>query len=108
MLLNKGYAIVDEDGEYKYLTKMPMDSVTEENADKLFREYSVKCVELETIRNKTIMDMWSGELDVLRQEYIVYKRDRNCGCGSGGLKEGGTEIKKQDKIKSKPIKKAKI
>ena len=106
MLLNKGYAIVDEDGEYKYLTKMPMDSVTEENADKLFREYSVKCVELETIRNKTIMDMWSGELDVLRQEYIVYKRDRN--CGSGGLKEGGTEIKKQDKIKSKPIKKAKI
>ena len=108
MLLNKGYAIVDDDVEYKYLTKMPMDSVTEENADKLFREYSVKCVELETIRNKTIMDMWSGELDVLRQEYIVYKRDRNCGSGSGGLKEGGTESKKQDKIKTKSIKKTKI
>ena len=107
MLLNKGYAIVDEDGEYKYLTKMPMDSVTEENADKLFREYSIKCVELETIRNKTIMEMWSGELEVLRQEYIVYKRERNIG-GCGGLKEGGTETKKQDKIKMKPIKKAKI
>ena len=40
MLSNKGYAIVDNDHEYKYLTKMPMDSVTQENADKLFREYS--------------------------------------------------------------------
>ena len=107
MLLNKGYAIVDEDGEYKYLTKMPMDSVTEENADKLFREYSIKCVELETIRNKTIMEMWSEELEVLRQEYIVYKRERNIG-GCCGLKEGGTETKKQEKPKTKSIKKAKI
>ena len=107
MLLNKGYAIVEQDREYKYLTKMPMDSVTEENADKLFREYSVKCLELETIRNKTIMEMWTGELEVLRQEYIVYKRERN-GGGNGGLKEGGssaTETKKQEKPK---IKKAKI
>jgi DNA topoisomerase II len=106
MLLNKGYAIVDEDNEYKYLTKMPMDSVTEENAEKLFREYSIKCAELETIRNKTIMEMWSGELDVLRQEYIVYKRERN--SGTSNLKEGGTEIKKQEKTKTKPIKKMKI
>ena len=102
----KGYAIVDEDCEYKYLTKMPMDSVTEENAEKLFREYSIKCAELETIRNKTIMEMWSGELDILRQEYIVYKRERN--SGTSNLKEGGTETKKQDKIKTKSIKKAKI
>jgi DNA topoisomerase-2 len=103
MLSNKGYAIVDEDGEYKYLTKMPMDSVTEENADKLFREYSVKCVELETIRNKTIMEMWSEELEVLRQEYIVYKKERNFGSGSG-LKEGGSlETKKQGKIKKAKI-----
>jgi len=108
MLTNKGYAIIDNDGEYKYLTKMPMDSVTEENADKLFREYSIKCVELETIRNKTIMEMWTGELDVLRQEYIIYKRERN--HGTSNLKEGGSlaETKKKDKIKTKPLKKAKI
>ena len=108
MLTNKGYAIIDNDGEYKYLTKMPMDSVTEENADKLFREYSIKCVELETIRNKTIMEMWTGELDVLREEYIIYKRERN--HGTSNLKEGGSsaETKKQDKIKTKPLKKAKI
>ena len=84
---------------------MPMDSVTQENADKLFREYSGKCVELETIRNKTIMEMWSKELDVLREEYIIYKRERN----SGGLKVGGSsESKKQEKTKTKSIKKTKI
>ena len=54
------------------------------------------------------MEMWIGELDVLRQEYIIYKRERNSGTSS--LKEGGTaETKKQDKIKKmKPIKNAKI
>ena len=98
MLSNKGYAIVDNDAEYKYLTKMPMDSVTEENAHKLFSEYSAKCVELETIRNKTIMEMWSGELDVLRQEYIIYKRERN----REGLKQGGKV--EQEKIKTKKAK----
>jgi DNA topoisomerase-2 len=102
MLTNKGYTIIDNDNEYKYLTKMPMDSVTEDNADKLFREYSIKCVELETIRNKTIMEMWNGELDVLRQEYIIYKRERN--HGTSNLKEGGSNTKKQDKIKTKKMK----
>ena len=105
MLTNKGYAIIDNDCEYKYLTKMPMDSVTEENADKLFREYSIKSVELETIRNKTIMEMWTGELEALRQEYIIYKRERN--HGTSNLKQGGT-LQKQDKIKTKNIKNMKI
>jgi DNA topoisomerase-2 len=108
MLTNKGYAIVDNDCEYKYLTKMPMDSVTEENADKLFREYSIKCVELESIRNKTIMEMWNGELDALRQEYIIYKRERNYGISTSNLKQGGSETKKQDKIKTKKMKKGSV
>jgi DNA topoisomerase-2 len=104
MLTNKGYAIIDNDCEYKYLTKMPMDSVTEENADTLFREYSITRVELETIQNKTIMEMWTGELDVLRQEYIIYKRERNHGINTSNLKEGGSDTKKQNRIKTKKIK----
>ena len=35
MLEAKGYDKLDNDEEYKYLVKMPMDSVTEENVDKL-------------------------------------------------------------------------
>ena len=37
MLENKGYDKKDED--YKYLVKMPMDSVTEENVVKLMKEF---------------------------------------------------------------------
>ena len=97
LLTNKGYDIIDNDDDYKYLTKMPMDSVTEENAEKLFSEYSEKYAEIETIRNKTIMKMWSSELEVLEQEYIIYKKERN----RSGLKEGG---QCKDKIKTKKTK----
>ena len=81
---------------------MPMDSVTQENADKLFHEYEIKCMELETIQHKTIMEMWNTELELLRQEYIIYKRDRSYGK-EGGIHET-TPIKKVKKIK-KPLEK---
>ena len=105
MLSNKGYDVVDGDAEYKYLTKMPMDSVTEENADKLFREYSIKCVELENVKRKTVMEMWGEELDVLRQEYMNYKTERShVDAVSGGVtKQGGTQEKTKTK-KTKTLK----
>ena len=105
MLSNKGYAVVDGDAEYKYLTKMPMDSVTQENADKLFREYSIKCVELENVKRKTVMEMWGEELDVLRQEYMNYKTERShVDAVSGGVtKQGGTQEKTKTK-KTKTLK----
>ena len=34
MLKEKGYDVIGDDIEYKYLTKMPMDSVTDENVEK--------------------------------------------------------------------------
>jgi hypothetical protein len=51
------------------------------------------------------MEMWNGELDVLRQEYIIYKRDRNHGNSTNNVKQGGSETKKQEKIKTKKMKK---
>jgi len=76
MLTSKGYDIIENDTEYKYLTKMPMDSVTEENAEKLFNEYNKKINEIEEIKNKTITEMWNTELNNLQHEYIIYKKDR--------------------------------
>jgi DNA topoisomerase-2 len=76
MLTSKGYDIIENDIEYKYLTKMPMDSVTEENAEKLFNEYNKKINEIEEIKNKTITEMWNTELNNLQHEYIIYKKDR--------------------------------
>ncbi len=67
------------DGEvnYKYLTKMPMDSVTEENVEKLNKEKSNKEVDLQNVRNTTIQDMWFNELDILKDQYTKYKNERN-------------------------------
>ena len=77
MLTEKGYDKLDkENGDYKYLTRMPMDSVTEENVDKLLREQENKLVELENIKNTTIHNMWLNELEILKDEYLEYKENR--------------------------------
>ena len=76
MLSEKNYEVIDEDDEYKYLTKMPMDSVTEENVDKIMKEHDNKIVELENIKTLTIQQMWLQELEQLSHEYLKYKEDR--------------------------------
>ncbi len=76
MLEHKKYDMIDEDDEYKYLVKLPMDSVTEENVDKLFKEHKNKELELKTIKNMSINTMWNSELTKLREEYIIYKEER--------------------------------
>jgi DNA topoisomerase-2 len=76
MLHDKGYDIMDGDQEYKYLIKMPMDSVTEENVDKLLKDKTLKENELETVKNTTIHKMWLTELDNLKSIYAEYKTHR--------------------------------
>jgi len=76
MLEAKGYDIIDDDNEYKYLTKMPMDSVTEENVEKLLNDKGNKEQELFTIKNTTINQMWNSELDHLLEQYLEYKDNR--------------------------------
>jgi len=94
MLQEKGYDIIGDDFEYKYLIKMPMDSVTDENVEKIFREQGAKEVELETIKSTTINQFWSSELDSLREEYIIYKEERQ-------RLTNGIETKKKTKVVSK-------
>jgi DNA topoisomerase-2 len=107
MLEEKGYDLIDDDVDYKYLTKMPMDSVTDENVEKIFREQGTKEVELETIKSTTINQMWCSELDRLREEYIVYKEERQRVMNGTETKKkkvvskGTTIIKKS--VKSKQI-----
>ena len=109
MLQEKGYDIIDDDLDYKYLVRMPMDSVTDENVEKIFREQGTKEVELETIKSTTINQMWSSELDRLREEYIVYKEERQRLMNGTETKKkkvvskGNTIIKKSVKTSSKQI-----
>jgi DNA topoisomerase-2 len=76
MLKEKGYDMIDEDDEYKYLVKLPMDSVTEENVQKIFKEQENKAAELEVIKNTSANQMWTSELISLKREYTVYLEER--------------------------------
>jgi len=94
LLSKKEYDVLEEDKDYKYLTKMPMDSVTEENVAKLFQEKEIKDKELMDIKNKTIHEMWLQELDELSEEYNVYKNERM------RLQMGDFDTKKKTIIKT--------
>ena len=87
-----GYDVIDGDSDYKYLTKMTMDSVTDENVAKLFAEHAEKQTELDTVKATSDRQMWSSELDKLRNEYILYKDARQ------RLMAGTAEQKPKKKI----------
>jgi DNA topoisomerase-2 len=76
MLQEKGYDQMDDDSDYKYLVRMPMDSVTEENVEKLLKEKGNKEMELERVKSTTIQQMWLGELENLKDLYLEYKDAR--------------------------------
>ena len=64
------YAVVDEDNDYKYLVRLPMDSVTEENIAKIIHEKDQKLAALATLKATAEKQLWLNELAVLRAEYV--------------------------------------
>ena len=64
------------DGDYKYLIKMPMDSVTDEHATKIMKEHVDTQHELAVLLGTSLRDMWIKELDVFEKEYDVYRTKR--------------------------------
>ena len=72
------------EGDFKYLVKMPMDSVTQENVESIMKEKTDTETELSRLRAMTLEQMWSVELDVLDVQYDSYKKKRETiqsGCG---------------------------
>jgi DNA topoisomerase-2 len=99
MLNEKKYDIIDNDNDFKYLIKMSMDSVTDENIEKLTNDHNTKENEFNKIKSKSINDMWLEELIVLHEGYKNYKEKRE------SLNVEPTDIKKN--IKKKVVKKTK-
>ena len=103
LLQDKGYdkitvaLVVDE--EYKYLVKMPMDAVSEENVDKLMNEHKRKQLELAEIKATSCEQMWLRELIALEQEYVNYRSERDIAIN--GLTKGKSSVV----VKSKVVKK---
>ena len=77
MLQDKNYDTMDDDLEYKYLIKMPMDSVSQENVEKIQKEHFNKSQELNLLNATTIQQMWISELDELLKEYLLYQEARH-------------------------------
>lgn len=76
MLEEKEYDTIDNDEEFKYLVRMPMDSVSEENVENLLKQHQDKEDELERIKSTTIEQMWLSELEILENEYQEYQKER--------------------------------
>ena len=102
MLIEKEYDVIENDNEFKYLVKMPMDSVSEENVEKILKEHKNKEVELMIIKNTTIQQMWLKDLEALEELYTEYVEQRNQSVSGENI-----SVKKKLKQKSS-IKNAKL
>lgn len=74
LLTSMEFALID--GDFKYLIKMPMDSVTQENVDKIMKEKGDAEKELEVLQKTKLETMWLSELDTLKSQYEKYKEHR--------------------------------
>lgn len=76
LLMKMEFHTLNDDGDYDYLVKMPMNSVSHENVEKLMREKADTTAELETLFATTLEEMWQSELDELKTQYISYVAKR--------------------------------
>ena len=90
LLTSMKFATID--GDFKYLVKMPMDSVTQENVAHIMKEKETTELELAALKAKTLQKMWLDELDILDREYSSYKAKREK-IQSGTSKTTTTTVK---------------
>ena len=70
----EGFRYDKIDGDYKYLIKMPMDSVTEEHVAKIVQEKADTERELEALLATTVEQIWLRELEQLDKEMTKPKK----------------------------------
>ena len=89
-----GMQFVKIDEDYKYLIKMPMDSVTQENVANIMREKENTETELNILKATPLEKIWLQELNTLDTQYDLYKKHRE------HIQSGSVE-KKPKIVKSK-------
>jgi DNA topoisomerase-2 len=70
----EGFRYDKIEGDYKYLIKMPMDSVTEEHVAKIVQEKADTERELEALLGTTVEQIWLRELEQLEKEMTKPKK----------------------------------
>ena len=99
-----GYEHIEGDVEFKYLLKMPMDSVTDENVKHLLSDRDSKRAQHKQLSDTSIQSLWTRDLDELEQEYKKWAAAEaaptsGTGTGTGGGGGGGAAAKKKMVIK---------
>jgi DNA topoisomerase-2 len=109
ILEDKGYDKIQDDNDYKYLIKMPMDSVSEENVEKIMKEKDEKEIELNLLKSKEIKNIWSEELQVLQSEYLIFNNNqKNTSIQSIKKTKSSKTIKSSKTEKTKLVKHKKL
>ena len=99
IMKTRNYDVIDDDETYKYLIRLPMDSVTEENVEKIMSERDRKNKELEILVNKPEKQIWLNELDTLRKEYVkVIERLENESNKNSIISSKTSKVKKTVKV----------
>ena len=93
-----GYEHIEGDVEFKYLLKMPMDGVTDENVKHLLSERDSKRAQHKQLTDTSIQALWTRDLDELEQEYKKWATAAEAaptsGAGGGGAGKKKMVIKK--------------
>lgn len=106
MMKDRNFDTIKEEDEsnevsttaYKYLTKMPMDSVSVENVAAILREKGELEQKYMELCETTEKQMWIAELNVFEEKYMKYKKYRehilNDGTSGAGAAAGAGGKKK--------------
>jgi DNA topoisomerase-2 len=98
-----GYEHIEGDTEFKYLLKMPMDSVTDENVKSLLSERDTKRAQHQGLTDTTIQALWTRDLDELETEYKKWataaEASATVSTGGGATGGGGAASKKKMVVK---------
>ena len=95
ILKARKYDTIEEDADYKYLVRLPMDSVTEENIAKIMAERDRKNEELAALKATSETQIWLNELATLRKEYVKLVEWRKADLLVAPKKKTTTIIKKK-------------
>jgi len=91
----------EDNHSFKYLTKMPMDSVSQENVASLLKEKEAKEKEYELLKSTTCEQMWVKELDEFDREYTRFINNKTVSQMSQNTNEKA--VKKIKLVKGKLV-----
>jgi DNA topoisomerase-2 len=100
-----GYEHIDGDTEYKYLLKMPMDSVSDENVRNLLAERDSKRAQHQGLTDTSIQALWTKDLDELEVEYKKWAAaaasEASGSSGAAGASGGAAAASKKKMVVKK-------